>query len=272
MKRNIAEFEAEIAALVGAVARDLQGRPSDSAVEELRRRLGEQRDTRTRRDQLLKLRIKARERLDEAKRKQAEATARRKAFRAETGGSSDEEAEARIARATRRASAEQQLAEVDSQLYQIGDGLPVDALEKEALAVDPEAIDRTLADLHAQVERVSNERVSVAGDEERLSSELRRIASGVDAIDAEERRQAGIAAAIRISEEALLYHAAACLVRDGMERLRDLGEEGLIRRIGEVFRRITGGVYTGVAADDDANGTPYLIAIEADGTTTKRVD
>jgi uncharacterized protein YhaN len=126
--------------------------------------------------------------------------------------------------------------------------------------------------LRAEVERISNERVSVAGDEERLSGELRRIASGVDAIDAEERRQGGMAATIRISEEALLYHAAACLVRHGMERLRDLGEEGLIRRIGEVFKRITGGAYTGVAADEDGRGTPYLIAIGSDGATTKRVD
>ena len=272
MKLNIAEFEAEIAALVGAIARNLQDWPSHSAAGELRRRLHEQRDSRARHDQLLKQRTKGGERLDEARRKQAEANARRQALRAEIGGLSDEETEARIDLAARRASAEKQLAEVDSQLSRIRDDLPIEALEKEAATVDPTMIDSTLADLHAEVERISNERVSVAGDEERLSSELRRIASGVDAIDAEERRQAGISAAIRISEEALLYHAAACLVRHGMERLRDVGEEGLIRRIGEVFKRITGGAYNGVAADEDAKGTPYLIAIEADGTTTKRVD
>lgn len=33
-----------------------------------------------------------------------------------------------------------------------------------------------------------------------------------------------------------------------------------------------GGAYSGVAADEDARGTPYLTAIEADGTTAKRVD
>lgn len=272
MQRNIAEFEAEIADLVGAVARDLQDQPPQAATAELRRRLAEQRDSRARRDQLLKQRTKARGRLDEARRKQADANVRRQALRVEIGGSSDEETEARIDLAARRADAEKQLEEVDSQLCRICDDLPIEALEKEAAEVDPERIDGTLADLRAEVERISNERVSVAGDEERVSSELRRIASSVDAIDAEERRQAGMAAAIRISEEALLYHAAACLIRRGMERLRDLGEEGLIHRIGEVFRRMTAGAYAGVAADEDAKGTPYLIAIEADGTTTKRVD
>lgn len=272
MKRNIAEFEGAIAELVGAVACDLQDQSPQSAAGELRRRLDNQRDSRARRDQLLEHRVRAAERLDEAKRKHAQANAHRQALRVQIGGSSNEEAEARIALAARRVSAEHQLAKVDSQLSRIGDGLPIEALEKEASAIDVGTIDRTLVDLRAEVERISNERVSVAGDEERLSGELRRIASGVDAIDAEERRQGGIPAAIRISEEALLYHAAACLVRHGMERLRDLGEEGLIRRIGEVFKRITGGAYTGVAADEDGRGTPYLIAIGSDGVTTKRVD
>jgi uncharacterized protein YhaN len=273
MKHNIAEFEAAIAALVGNIALDLQDRPSESAAEELRRRLAEQREIRTRRDQLLKQRLTAADRLDEAKRRLGEARTSRQALRAEIGGACDEEAEARIGLAFRRAAAEQELAEIDAQLLQIGDGLPIEALEKEAgLGPGRETIDGTLAGLRAEIERISDERVTTAGDEERLSSELRRIENGIDAIEAEERRQAGIAAAVRISEEALLYHAAACLIRHGMERLRDLGEEGLVRRIGELFGRMTGGAYAGVAADEDGKGTPYLIAIEADGTTAKRFD
>jgi hypothetical protein len=76
----------------------------------------------------------------------------------------------------------------------------------------------------------------------------------------------------RISADALLYHAAACLLQAGLERLRGSGDEGLLRRIGTVFARITGGAYSGVLADEDDKGTPYLIAIEADATTTKRVE
>jgi uncharacterized protein YhaN len=199
--------------------------------------------------------------------------ARRHALRVEIGGTCDEEVEARIELAMRRSAAERQLAEIEGQLSRIGDDRPIAMLEREAAdGPDSDTIERELADLQAEVERISHERERAAAEEERLASELRRIENGIDAIDAEERRQAGIAAVTRISEEALLYHAAACLIRHGMERIRDLGEEGLIRRIGEIFRHITDGAYTGVAVDEDARGTPYLMAIEADGTTTKRVD
>ena len=57
-----------------------------------------------------------------------------------------------------------------------------------------------------------------------------------------------------------------------LERLRDTGDGGVLRRVGTVFARITGGAYAGVHADADEKGTPFLIAIAANGTTTKRVD
>jgi uncharacterized protein YhaN len=40
----------------------------------------------------------------------------------------------------------------------------------------------------------------------------------------------------------------------------------------QFFVRITGGAYAGIVADEDKNGTPFLIAIEKDGTSTKRID
>jgi uncharacterized protein YhaN len=126
--------------------------------------------------------------------------------------------------------------------------------------------------LQLEAERLSSEREEAAREEQRLSDELRGIGAGEHAIAAEERRQAAIAATTRISAEALLYHAAACLLQQAVARLREVGDGGLVRRIGEVFARITGGAYAGVAVDEDEQGRPFLIAIEADRTATKRVE
>jgi uncharacterized protein YhaN len=54
--------------------------------------------------------------------------------------------------------------------------------------------------------------------------------------------------------------------------LRDVGDNGLVQRIGAAFARITGGAYAGVAADEDDKGAPFLIAIEGDRKTEKRID
>jgi len=109
-------------------------------------------------------------------------------------------------------------------------------------------------------------------EEQRVSYELDKAKAADDSIAAEERRQAAIAAASRISGEALLYHAAGCLLRHGIERLRDAGGNELVQRIGVAFSRITGGAYAGVAADEDDSGELFLVAIEADSRTEKRID
>jgi uncharacterized protein YhaN len=272
MKGNIAEFESEVTDLTNAVAPDLAGQPAEIAVKELRHRLEDHQKIETRRDQLVEQGKEVQSKLTEATDNHRTATAIRESLRVEIGGDSDEEIQNRIALAARRASAEEQLQEIKGKLAELGDNLPIDALEREAAATPAETVDSELVRLQADASQISEDRENAAREEQRLGDELRKIEAGVDAIDAEERRQAAIAWATRISAEALLYHAAGCLLRHGMDRLRDFGEGGLVRRIGEVFRRITGGTYAGVTADEDDKGTPFLIAIEADGTTTKRVE
>jgi uncharacterized protein YhaN len=272
MRGNIADFTARVADLVGAVAPDLLGQPPEIAAAELGRRLKTHRDIESRRAGLRDQEREAQAKLEEALGRYRRAGADREALRQEIGGAGEEEIVRRIALAERRRAAEAELRKVEEKLGEIGDGWPIDRLRSETAAVPPETVDAELARLQLDAERLSDEREEAAREEQRLSDELRRIGAGEHAINAEERRQAAIAALTRISAEALLYHAAACLLQRAVERLREAGDGGLVRRIGEVFTRITGGAYAGVTADEDDEGTPFLIAIEADRTTTKRVE
>jgi uncharacterized protein YhaN len=164
------------------------------------------------------------------------------------------------------------LAQIEEKLVEFGDGRRIDALEQEVAAVAAGTVDSELARLRDDDDRIATERDEAVRDEQRLIAELDKIKAGENAIDAEERRQAAIASVTRISSEALLYHAGSCLLRHGIERLRTVGDNGLVQRIGAAFARITGGAYAGVAADEDEKGAPFLLAIEADGRTEKRID
>jgi uncharacterized protein YhaN len=272
MRENITGFEARVADLVAAAAPDLIGRPAELAAEELRRRLKTNRGIEARRLALLRQETEARANLDEAAGQLEDAEATLGALRQEIGGGSDEGIASRIEVSACRAEAELKLAQIEEKLVEFGDGRRIDALEQEVAAVAAEAVDSELARLRGDEERMATERDAAVRDEQRLFAELDKIKAGENAIDAEERRQAAIASATRISAEALLYHAAACLLRHGVERLRNVGDNGLVQRIGTAFTRITGGAYSGVAADQDDKGAPFLIAIEADGKTEKRID
>jgi uncharacterized protein YhaN len=272
IKRNIADFAARVADVAGAVAPDLVHQPAEAAAAELRRRLAGNREIAARRAGLRGQERDARAKLAEASVRHARAAATLEALRREIGGGCEEEIADRIARAERRRTAEAELHGIEQKLAEIGDGWPIDGLRAEVAAVPPEAVDAELARLQLEAERLSSEREEAAREEQRLSDELRGIGAGEHAVAAEERRQAAIAATTRISAEALLYHAAACLLQQAVARLREVGDGGLVRRIGEVFARITGGAYAGVAVDEDDQGRPFLIAIEADRTATKRVE
>ena len=271
MKQNIADYEARVAAAAAMAAPDLVGQPADAAAAELRRRLAENRRIATRREQLLDQEEKARAKSAQTAARHKDADARLRSLRAMIGGTGEEDIESRIRLAAQRREAEAKLSEAETKLAELGDGWPIDTLEREAAESDAETVESELDRLERDAGLISDERDKAARDEQRLCDELQRIGAGEDAIDAEERRQAAIASLTRISAEALLYHAAGSLLRQAVERLRDRGDGGLVRRIGAAFARITGGAYAGVAADEDDKGAPFLIAIEADGRTEKRV-
>jgi uncharacterized protein YhaN len=272
MKENIAGFESRVANLVSSVAPDLIGRPAEFAAEELRRRIKNNREIEARRLGLLNQKVDAHTKLDTADSQLNGAKATLDALRHEIGGGSDDEIACRIALAAHRADAESRSAEIEAKLVEIGDGRRIDALEHEVAAVAAETVDAELARLRDDDDRVATERDGAVRDEQRLIAELDKIKAGENAIDADERRQAAIASVTRISAEALLYHAGSCLLRLGIERLRNVGDNGLVQRIGAAFARITAGAYTGVAADEDEKGAPFLLAIEAGGKTEKRID
>lgn len=254
------------------MAPDLSGQPVESAAQELRRRLDAHRIIAARRDQLLGRQRQVREKLSQANAEHRQAEDEVESLRREIGGGSDEEIVSRIEMAAERAQAEAWLQECESELVKIGDGWPIAALEREIAAVAAEIVESELARLELAFDRATTEREEAAGEEQRLGDKLRLIETGQNAIAAEESRQSAIATVTRISADALLYHAAACLLQTGLERLRDAEDGGLLRRIANIFVQITGGAYAGIAADEDKNGTPFLIAIENDGTSTKRID
>jgi uncharacterized protein YhaN len=270
MRKNIGQFAAQVADVVATAATDLDHRPPDAAGQELRRRLDAQREVLARRDQLLRQQKTARAKLGEAEARKRRAEAVGESVHSEVGGETDEEIPARINAAADRAQAEASLKHCERKLAEIGDGRTIAALDTEIAAIAADLLDSEFARLQLEFERLTQEREEAAAEEQRLAA-LRRIESGENALVAEESRQAAIASLTRVRDEALLYHAAACLLQAGLDRLRASEDSGLLRRIGHAFSRITGGAYCGVDADEDEKGAPFLVALEAGAARTKRV-
>ncbi len=271
MKRNIAEFDACVAGLVATLAPDLRDQSTEAAADELRRRLAKNLEIEARRGLLGNQLREATARQEDAAIRQNAAEATLEALRQEIGGGCDPEIADRMALARRRTEAEAKLREVEAELAAIGEGWSVEKLQCEAAALPADEVEIELARLRDDDRRIGSEREIAAGEEVRLSEELRRIGAGEGAIEAAQRRQAALAAVARISGDALLYHAASCLLQRAIERLREIGERGVVDRIGSTFASLTGNAFAGISIDEDDKGAPCLVAVAADRRTSKRI-
>ncbi len=143
-------------------------------------------------------------------------------------------------------------------------GILASETSADADAARMRAIDATHAERTAEIERLRQGQAEGAA---RLASAT----STLDAAEAAQRREAAQAALTRCTHEALVLHAQHSLLQAALDSRAAAAEQTLLRRIGEVFRAITGGVHAGVAVEDAGAG-PTMVALEADGTTRKQLD
>lgn len=271
MRAAIENFAAGIAALCAQVAPDLAGLPPQQAAAQLQKLLRAQRDAVARQEAQLRNRAAAQEAAAGAAEKARAAAADLAALRAALGVPDDETAVAQLERVHRVTEAAAKLAEARQHILSQGGGrseAELDALAAAGDAADERARIDTLTARQAELgplgEAASAEARSAADDRDRAGK-------GDDAQAAAARREAALATLARHAEEALVLHAAASLLRAGLEAGRDEAGSRTVARIGTVFRDLTGGAHAGVTVQDDGTDR-VLVALEADGATCKQVD
>ncbi len=271
MRAAIENFAAGIAALCARVAPDLAGLPPQQAAAQLQKMLRAQRDAVARQEAQLRNRAAAQQAAAGADEKARAAAAELAALRAALGVADNDTAVAQLERVRRVTEAAVTLAEARQHILSQGGGRTETELDALAAAGDAAAE-------HARIDTLTVRQaelgplVEAASAEARSAAEERdRAGKGDDAQAAAARREAALATLARHAEEALVLHAAASLLRAGLEAGRDEAGLRTVARIGAVFRDLTGGAHAGVSVQDDGTDR-VLVALEADGATCKQVD
>jgi uncharacterized protein YhaN len=269
MRDTIAGFAAAVVSLARRLAPDLMEAPPGEAAMALAGRLTQAREIAAREDTRRKaLREAASAAM--AAREQAEVASRHlAALRTALRAADDDEAEIQLRRAHEVASAEANLAHVELQLRQLGRGEPLAELER--LAEETHESEEAFAQLTARAAALSGELESGTAEWRSAGEARDQAARSVDAPAAAARRESARAALAVAAEEALLLHAAACLLKAGLERQREATESGLVRRIGAVFAGLTCADHAGVAVEEN-DRAPKLVALERDGVGRKQIE
>jgi uncharacterized protein YhaN len=257
-------FKATVSGLTAAIAPDLHGAEPFDAVSELTQRLQTARARAKEHGLLTQQLDAARVAAAEADRAAAESGAELQAVLALTGADTVEAARERLALAADRARHAAALAEAVARLTEAGDRRSLEDLRAE-MAAEPAD---TLRPRQDALERDRKDAQDSAQDAAARAAEMRqrmeREAAGTKAGDAEADRQAAAATMARVLEEALVLHVAAAMLGRALKDAEKSGESGKIRRIGDLFGKLTNGVYTGVTTDLMDDGRLRLMLPQRD--------
>jgi uncharacterized protein YhaN len=272
MREAIASFAVDVTALVRRVAPDLLagagGLPAAELAARLTDRLTEARAAAARRDAQAAARAASLAAAEAARTDATSAARHLAALRAALHAPDDAAAETQLRRAREATLAEADLAHAELQLRELGGGEDVPALERLVAGI---------GESEADFANFSAEAAALAPAAEAAAAELRsaveardRQAGSEDAPAAAARQEAARAALAEHAEQALLLHAAASLLKAGLERQRGASESRLVRRIGAVFAGLTCGDHAGVAVQETGPAAT-LVALERDGAGRKQL-
>ena len=275
--RRIADMQGAVALLaekIAALARlspQLAGLPPIDAAGSLQHRLAAERREAVRcqdADQrMLEAQAKHLQSLAEAGAATLSLTGLRAALHAET----DEAAEVQLQRARDAAAARKDAAEALREIAVQGGGRGIEALRLRSAETTAEedaarirAIETRHTELTAAIEIARQAKAAAVAARDQAST-------GLDAGEAAHRREAAQAMLARTAEEALVLHAAHALLQAALDRQAAAADQPLLRRIGMVFRTITGGAHAGVAIEEGKAGQ-VMMALEADGLGRNPLD
>ncbi len=263
MERRCAAFADRAVALSRLGAPGLGGLLPVEAAERLAAGLADARKLQAERGRLRQVRDQALEEHQAAEDALAVARAALGRAVAMAGADTVEAAEALLRLAGERRRHEAALAEAEARLLDVGAGQAPDVLRREAEAVGPDELAVALeAALGRQGGAIAAQSRAAAEHQQRADA-LERVLAEDGASRAAAAQASAVALLGRSLDEALVQHAAALLLREGLRAVEAGGDNALAARIGAVFAAVTGGRYPALrVAPAEEKRAARLVAVE----------
>ncbi len=188
------------------------------------------------------------------------------------GGDTVEGAEALLRAAGERRRHEAARDEAETRLLEAGAGQALDVLRREADAVGPDELAPELEAAAARQALAISAQSRAAAERQQRADEMERVLNAEGASRAAAAAASAAALLARSLDEALVQHAAALLLREGLDAVEEGGDGALAGRIGAVFRAVTGGAYDGVRVVAGDGRPARLVACERGSEEVREIE
>jgi len=263
MRADVERFNGSVSSLAASLGLGQTGRDPFDTVSELARNLQHHRGLERQRKVLNDQLETARKDSEAAERALAERQAELRATLTIIGAESADAAEIRLHMSAERELHAARFATAQTRLRDAGDGLPLEQLRTEVMATPLADIEGTIALATRERKDASDVAQEAAAEASRLDQQMARERVANEVGLAAVQRESATAKMGRVLDEALLLHAAAALLDKSLSKVETVGDSVLLKRISELFRKLTHGIYARVYTEVDDNNVPRLILQES---------
>ncbi|MFH2010815.1 MAG: AAA family ATPase [bacterium] len=158
-----------------------------------------------------------------------------------------------------------ELAGITAELAAQGDGLTIEALEREISATDPDSIVAEGEELESREQERSFRQLALGEERGKLKGELDRHSGSATAAEVAAQAEQIAGDIAGAAEQYLMLRAAWSILDQQLERYRKEHEGPLLGKASHHFAALTLGSFTSLRADVPAGGKPVLVGIRPDG-------
>ena len=264
IKKDIADFNEVVAALVAIVAPDLKDKPSDDAVAELESRLNEA-------ERVQDLREKQggdiqglKEQIEALEGQRRELVASISHLKQAAGVDDSDSLKAAIERSDNQRALRKNWQEIIEKLRQDGDGKSVEELEAECEGLEIDTVMAQEDSLEAELENLRNQ-LSAAGEVRvKARQEFQAIGGDDAAAQAATAKEEALTEMSEVAERYTRVRTSVLLLQWAIDRYRREKQAPLVNRAGELFQIMTGGSFASLRVDFDDQDNAKLNGVRAD--------
>jgi len=186
------------------------------------------------------------------------------ALRAQALVPTDEELAAASEKSQKKRGLQKDLEVLEQELNRNGDGLSIEALERECEEIDLDAINSELALISSDLDEIHRARDELRDARQTIQNDIDAKDGSAAAARAAEDAQECMAEIHARVEQYLRLQAASLILEQQIERYRKSNQAPVLARSGDLFHRLTLGSYAGLRDELDNTGKPILLGIRPD--------
>ena len=264
MQKDAKLFRHDVANLANKIAPELVNEAAEQVVPELSNRLSQTEKEVTRSEQLQQRLSAEQRRLTYANQQVKASQALLQALLEQARCNDSAALEAAEQASSHKKELQHELAELEQQLVEQGEGQSLADLANAATAIDIDQLSSQLQNSQEHIQQLEQERSTIDQHIGELRILLKQMDGNANAAQAADEAQMALTEVQELSERYMQVHLAASVLRKSMELYREQHQGPVIKRAGDLFQRFTLGKFGGLKTDYTTNNDrPILVGLRA---------